>query len=248
MKILIVDDEPFALKLLTRQLATLGLTEVTACERAAGALVMLEGGEEGFDVVVCDLQMPEMDGVEFVRQLVRLDFAGGLVLVSGEDERILQTAEKLSRAHRLNVLGALHKPVSPEQLRRILEKHASHPAKTPRATGKTYGPEELRRAIAGGELMNYYQPKVEIASGVVAGVETLVRWRHPQDGLVFPDQFIGAAEEHGLIDDLTHAVLRDALRQARSWQDAGLGLHVAVNISITAPAGIRPSGQSSRQA
>jgi len=66
----------------------------------------------------------------------------------------------------------------------------------------------------------------------VMGVETLVRWQHPRDGLVFPDQFIGLAEAHGLIDDLTSAVLIAAFAQARLWQDAGLMLQVSVNLSV----------------
>ena len=82
-------------------------------------------------------------------------------------------------------------------------------------------------AIANGELVNFYQPKVAVATGEVVGVETLVRWRHPRDGMVFPDQFIGVAEAHGLIDDLTRVVL-PALAQARFGQ-AGLALRVAVN-------------------
>lgn len=63
-------------------------------------------------------------------------------------------------------------------------------------------------------------------------METLVRWRHPQDGMVFPDQFIGVAEAHGLIDDLTRVVLTGALAQAKVWQDAGWVLRVAVNVSM----------------
>src|SRR5574340_839581 len=232
MKIVVVDDEPFVLKLLVHQLANLGFADVLPFERAQDALALLRAKTDAVDVIFCDLQMPEMDGVEFVRNLVRVGFTGGLVLVSGEDERILQTVEMLARGHRLRVLGALHKPVTPEQLRQMLARNslrvstASLPARDP------YGPEELQRAIAGAELVNYYQPKVELASGAVVGVETLVRWQHPEDGMVFPDQFIATAEEHGLIDDLTHAVLTSALSQARLWQDAGLGLHVAVNVSM----------------
>lgn len=95
-----------------------------------------------------------------------------------------------------------------------------------------YGADRVRAAIANGELINYYQPKVAVGSGAVVGVETLVRWRHPVDGLVFPDQFIGVAEAHGLIDDLTRVVLAAALAQARAWHDAGLALRVAVNLSM----------------
>lgn len=231
MKILVVDDDSFALKLLERQLAKLGLGEVVTCERAETALAALEADDPAFGLILCDLQMPGMDGVEFIRQLVRIGYTGGLVLVSGEDNRILQTAEKLSKAHRLDVLGSLRKPVSPEQLKQVLENHPARLAISDDAR-KAYAPEELRHAIASGELVNYYQPKVDIPSGRVVGVETLVRWRHVEDDLVFPDQFISTAEEHGLIDQLTRTVLAAALRQARVWLDSGLNLRVAVNVSM----------------
>jgi EAL domain-containing protein (putative c-di-GMP-specific phosphodiesterase class I) len=233
MKILVVDDEPFVLKLLVRQLENLGYTEVVPHNRAQDALALLGIEAESVGLIFCDLQMPEMDGVEFVRQLVSIGYAGGLVLVSGEDERILQAAENLARAHKLDVLGALQKPVSSEQLQTVLESNLFRSATSPaRAPQKKYDPEAVRRAIAEGELINDYQPKVGFASGVVAGVETLVRWKHPRDGLVFPDQFVPVAEEHGLIDDLTRVVLGAALRQARLWQYMGITLPVAVNISM----------------
>lgn len=232
MKILIVDDEPFVLKLLAHQLANLGFDDVTSCTRAHDALALLETGSDAIGFVFCDLNMPEMDGVEFVRHLVRVGYAGGLALVSGEDKRILQTAEKLAKAHKLQMLGALRKPVSPEQLRELLERKFFRAAAARGAERKVHGSDALRQAIANGELENHYQPKVEFASGALTGVETLVRWRHPADGLVFPDQFITTAEDHGLIDELTRAVLAAALRQARLWRDAGLRLRVAVNVSM----------------
>lgn len=231
MKVLLVDDDRFALKLLTRLLANYGFGNIVTHEHAADAVALLEFDNQAFDLILCDLQMPGMDGVEFIRQLVRIRYAGGLVLVSGEDTRILQTAEKLSKAHRLNVLGALKKPVSPEQLQQVLKNHHLPAAMWP-AASKTYAREALSQAITGDELVNYYQPKVDLVSGSVTGVETLVRWRHPVDGLVYPGQFIGMAEETGLIDDLTRIVLSGALRQARIWQDAGLHLCVAVNVSM----------------
>lgn len=232
MRILLVDDEPFMLKLLANQLARLGCDDVVAFEHAEDALVELKRDAAAVSLVLCDLQMPNMDGVELLRHLARLGYEGGLVLVSGEDRRILRTVQNLATAHGLNVVGCLHKPVSLEQLQQVLAGTISRSATAVRASRKSYDAEELRRAIAGGELVNHYQPKVEIATGSVAGVETLVRWRHPQDGMVYPDQFISTAEQHGLIHDLTRAVLTDALRQARVWHDMGLDLHVAVNVSM----------------
>ena len=90
---------------------------------------------------------------------------------------------------------------------------------------------DLRRALVAGEFVLHYQPKVDFASGSVAGVEALVRWQHPERGLLFPDEFIPFAERNGLIKLLTQTVLRSALGQCCAWLATGLRLPVAVNIS-----------------
>lgn len=235
LRVLAVDDEAFQLKLLGRQLATLGVEDVAVHQIGQAALRAIAAASPPVDLVFCDLQMPSMDGVEFVRHLGQLRFAGAVVLVSGEDGRILQTAERLARSHGLRVVGALAKPVRPDQLRAVVNTVRHGLAAVPQTTLRRYDAEAVREAIDLGHLVNHYQPKVELATGRVVGVETLVRWRHPRDGLVYPDQFISAAEEGGLIDDLTRAVLagpQGALMQARRWADAGHPLQVAVNISM----------------
>ena len=230
--ILLLDDEPFMSKLMSRLLANLGFSQVQCCESGRAALAWLEHAGEPPALILLDLNMPEMDGLEFVRHLVERHYTGTIILVSGEDERMLQAAEKLVQAHQISVLGHLRKPVQPEALSALLNKWSrAAPARLGTAK-KVYGADELRAAIDNGELVNYYQPKVAVATGEVVGVETLVRWRHPQDGLVFPDQFIDVAETHGLIDDLTRVVLTGALAQAKRWQDAGWALRVAVNVSM----------------
>lgn len=230
--ILVVDDEPFVLKVLVRQLTQLGFDEVLSCEHAQDALAILKERSEGVDVIFTDLQMPEMDGVEFVRQLTAIGYRGELVLVSGEDPRILRSAQKLAQAHGLHVLGTLLKPATRQQLRERLDLPApAMPPSVESATG-TYRPEELRAAIAAGELVNYYQPQVEIATGELVGVEALVRWQHCRDGIVGAERFIGLAEEYGLVEDLTRAVLPAALKQAAAWQDLVGGMRMSVNLSM----------------
>jgi len=90
---------------------------------------------------------------------------------------------------------------------------------------------DLRRAIAGHELLLHYQPKVSAVSGTLHGVEALVRWRHPTRGLLHPDAFVPIAETTAVIHALTVEVLRIALAQARTWLDLGWVVPVAVNIS-----------------
>ncbi len=90
----------------------------------------------------------------------------------------------------------------------------------------------LRRALERQEFMLHYQPKINLESGTISGVEALVRWQHPQRGLILPEQFVWIAEDCGLIVPIGAWVLREACRQAQTWQDAGLPpIPVAVNIS-----------------
>lgn len=232
IRILALDDEPLMLKLLVRVLANLGFTSVATCDNGRAALERVDSPDVCPDVILLDLNMPEMDGVEFVRHLVERRYGGSLILVSGEDERMLQAAEKLVQAHNIPVLGYLHKPVTPKELKALLEKWTPPSQSKPQAAWKAYGADEVHAAIANGELLNYYQPKVELATGRVVGVETLVRWRHVVDGIVPPGQFISVAEAHGLIDNLTRVVLDNALAQAGVWQKMGLELRVAINVAM----------------
>ena len=230
-KVLLIDDEPFALKLLEHQLSNLGLNEIQTFNKAPDALNALETQPGNVDLIFCDLQMPEMDGVEFVRHLARIGYSGALVLISGHNLRVLQTAQRLAEAQHINILGVINKPPNPEQLLDCLDTPSSSTSSRP-GTQNPVEPADIERAIKIGELINYYQPKVAMRTGELVGVEALARWRRPSDGLVYPDQFISVAEDSGLMDALTQNVLKRALQQTRLWLDQGLDLHIAVNVSM----------------
>ena len=228
---LIVDDESFMRTLIGRVLKGLGAQNVADCEDGQSALDHLSNTPA--DVVLCDLNMPGMDGIEFLRHLTETDFSGAVILISGEDPRVLDTVRNLAEAHDLTVLGALSKPITPDGLKSLLDKFEDG------GSGRSaYGPvdnldvDELRAGIEGGELEVFYQPKVAVSDKRVIGVESLVRWRHKERGLIPPVAFIPVAEEHGLIDALTDAVLAKATQQGGKWLAAGRDIKVAVNISV----------------
>ena len=256
LKVLLLDDEPFMLMLLGEILSNLGFTQVTACESGREALECLDLPNDAPDLILLDINMPEMDGIEFVRHLAERHYPGSLILVSGEDERMRQTVEKLMQVHKITVLGHLQKPVNSDELSRLLAKWTPPWLNEPAPLQKTYNAQEVKAAIVNKELLNYYQPQVDVATGKVVGVEALVRWQHPQDGIVFPEQFIHIAEEFGLIDDLTKIVVEAAFAQTRIWKNHTLDLRVSVNLSMdslaalefvdylteaVAAAGIKPS-------
>lgn len=232
MKVLVVDDDPIALTIILDALRQLGFDDVTPCTSGLAALDELADRSAGFDLLISDLQMPDFDGVQLIRHLVEVDFSKELILISGEDGRILRSAIGLARSQGLNVLGSLAKPLSLCDFRGLLG-GGNRP--TRRASGgalpRAYEPSAIDRGLDADEMLNHYQPQVELSTGRLRGAEALVRWSHPKDGIVPPDQFVGVAEEHGLIDKLTWQVVAHALRDLSEWRRRGLNIGVSVNIS-----------------
>jgi diguanylate cyclase len=105
------------------------------------------------------------------------------------------------------------------------------PLADPHSRSRLGAATELKRAIAAGDILCHYQPQVDVATGVPVGVEALVRWSDPRRGLVPPEEFLGLAEQTGLMPGLSDAVLRSALADARTWRRSTPHLRVAVNLS-----------------
>jgi EAL domain-containing protein (putative c-di-GMP-specific phosphodiesterase class I) len=176
-------------------------------------------------LVVLDLKMPGMDGVEVIRNLARLAIDTGVLLVSGMDQRVLVSARQVGESLGLKMLGFLQKPILLEDLEALLQTQLDSEARL-RA-------DDLRRGIDEMELVVHYLPKLVREGGVwqIRTAEALVRWQHPRLGLLYPGQFLALAEGNDMIVAITDFVLSDAVRQAGLWRGHGHSLGVAVNLS-----------------
>jgi EAL domain-containing protein (putative c-di-GMP-specific phosphodiesterase class I)/CheY-like chemotaxis protein len=230
--ILLVDDDPFLLGMQARVLRSMGYPMIGTAGSADAALSLLLNDPQAVDVILCDLNMPGTDGIEFLRKLNASAFCGSVILLSGEGPRIMHSVQKLMTGSRIVILGALEKPASRAALRALLDSWVLPQAAAPVAAPPIFTSAELHAANRHGQWVLHYQPKVALATGTLAGMEALVRWNHPEQGLVHPGRFIGLAQECGAIHALTEWVLHDALRQLARWHAQGLTIHMAVNVSI----------------
>ena len=188
---------------------------------------------ENIDVVVLDLFVPEIDGVEIIRILAEIDCNAGIILMTGKDANVLQSAMLLAQSRGLNIIGTLNKPFQREELQSLLNK-TNATSKTPcnKTKRNLLTVEELHQAIANREVFPYYQPKVKIDTGKPVGFEALARWQHPTKGMISPGEFIPLFEQYGLITDLTTLILDQTFKQSCTWAEAGLQPNIAVNMSI----------------
>ena len=230
--VLIVDDDFIMHRVTTTMLNDLGINKVLNALSAPKALEIMAGHPEEIELVICDLSMPGMDGIEFMRHLASQNFQNSLILTSGEGIRILRTVEKLAVEHDLHILGVIEKPVTPAKLNEKLEAFDQVTSEGTKILAEVFGLDELVQALEKDQFDVYFQPKVDSKSKQAVGVEALVRWNHPQRGLIRPDAFIAIAEEYGLINQLTEVVCAKSINYASMAQANGIYLNIAINISV----------------
>jgi EAL domain-containing protein (putative c-di-GMP-specific phosphodiesterase class I)/FixJ family two-component response regulator len=229
--VIIVDDDVFTNKVICTQLGKLGFSDLQGFTDPLKALDFLRANIDRIGLIVCDLQMPTLDGIEFVREVAHEGYTGQVILVSGEDPRLLRSAQRLVEAMGLSTLGAIQKPVKLDTLTSIFEKALAVKKVT---SSQVFGVEDVRRAFANNELINYYQPKVDLLTGLVVGAEALIRWAHPEHGVVFPGAFLPALEEGGFDDELLMHVLTGTtgvLQLLRDTKTEQPDFKVAVNLT-----------------
>lgn len=233
LRTLLVDDDSFMLELLEEMLRDMGFSDIVTASDGKHALTIMDSNSQPMQLLICDLNMPGMDGIEFFRHLAEREFDGWMIISSGSDTRLLKTVGSLIKAHHMRFLGSLHKPIEPLQLFATLMKLVEariNPESE--ADVELLSAEAVRAGLAAGYIETYFQPKIAATNKRVVGVECLARWHEPGKHIILPSAFISVAEEHGLIDDLTTIVFGQAMQHLGEWTRQGHDLNMSVNISM----------------
>jgi len=173
--------------------------------------------------LVVDLVVAGTDGVEILHHLAAKAFRGKVLLTSALDARVTSAARRLGGELGLDVVASLNRPVGDNQLRAVLEQYRLAPEMV---TG-----EALAEALERGDIVPFYQPKIDLRTCRPVAFEALARWRHPSLGTVMPDEFIPLAEAMGTIDGLGRRLFVEVVGQLKRWREQGIDMQAAINIS-----------------
>ena len=234
LNFLVIEDNDFQRQLVMNMLRSLGATEVCEASNGRQALEMVKAANaRPVDIAFCDLNMPEMDGMEFIRHLGCENGAVSICILSMLDRTLLASVEKMSQAYGINLLGVVRKPITLVQLEALISQYSRLESKPQRATAAaSFSLEEILQGVREKQFEPFFQPKVELKTGRLIGAEALARWIHPQRGVIAPYAFIPLLEQNGSIDELTFLMLEKTVDACRLLHEKCHKISVSVNLSL----------------
>lgn len=223
-RLLVIDDEADICELIADVAETRGFETKTVSnpDEVEGLLSSFKP-----NAIMLDLMMPGTDGVELLRNFGDSIKGCAVVLMSGHDARVLNSARRLGSAHGINVIGTQEKPIDITALRTTLDMLASAGSA---AEDKKVNVDS--KTLKAEEILLYYQPIVDIETGRIKGVEGLARWKHPTQGIVTPDHFIDKLDTKAM-DELCAEVMQQSTRDLASVHKAGFALSMSINMTAS---------------
>jgi EAL domain-containing protein (putative c-di-GMP-specific phosphodiesterase class I)/CheY-like chemotaxis protein len=236
LRFLIVEDQGFQRWAVGHALEKLGARTILNAGDGLTALEIYKSVSPPVDVIITDLNMPGMDGMEFIRHVGEFGAPVALIVATDQERSLLSSVETMARAYGVNLLEGIKKPVTAKKLAAALSLYKTAPASAPPAksmAGTGFTLEEIVAGIDNDEFEPFFQPKIDLATRGIQGVEALARWRHPIHGVVNPAHFIPVLETSWQIDPFTIIMLRKALVCCRTWRVGGTEAGVSLNLSLT---------------
>lgn len=231
-RILVVEESPQHLSTTMQMFACQGQHHVEGYIDGAKALQRL--GECAFDLIVTGLNVAGVDGIQIIQSLPTSPFAPALVVTSAASEPILVGARKVAESRGIAVMATLPKPLAQDAVNAALDTYIgsvkrAHPVRS--GNIPDFQRDTLISAMENGEMQAWFQPKYALAENLGHAAEALVRWEHPEFGLLLPGAFMPDIEREGLEAHLLQTMLAQTLAAQRQWSASGHDIAVSVNLT-----------------
>jgi EAL domain-containing protein (putative c-di-GMP-specific phosphodiesterase class I)/FixJ family two-component response regulator len=234
LRFLVVEDHGFQRWAVEHLLKKLGATQIFSAQDGKEALDILRTVHPPVDIVVTDLNMPGMDGIEFIRHVALTGMACALVVVSEQDPSLVASVASMTESYGGILLQSFQKPLTAAKLTSAIARYRKPSAiAEPVVQERSYTASQVDAAVRNGEIEPFFQAKVDLVSGELKGVEALARWRNPDHGIVMPGAFLPLLESQGVLDEMTMRILQQATTACRAWRARGSRATVSVNLSPT---------------
>lgn len=232
LRVLVLEDHTFQRSVAVSMLKHLGCGEVMEAVDGAQALALLDTFGP-VDIALCDLQMEGMDGLEFIQRIGASGQVRSIIISSTLSADLRRAVRQMVSLLGLEFLGDVGKPLHTEALGKLLSKQLNAcPVSASRVAVATdpASESEVRRALATQQLKAFYQPKFNLQTGDVCGVEVLARWLDPRKGVISPAAFLPTLERCGLMDQWLYAQIDQALHVQAQARLQGSALNMAFNL------------------
>ncbi|WP_028451553.1 EAL domain-containing response regulator [Chitinilyticum aquatile] len=227
-KVYIVDDSSVQRAHAASLCQELGLDVIALASDGLEALLALKSGAVKPDLLLLDLEMPGLDGIGLLHELVRLKLPMRVVVMSTRENPLLAAVEQMGKESALQILAALQKPVSARRLQEVLEARAVAPATE--EIRPDFSAAEFSAALAGGQIRMRYLPRVHLGNGLIQGLDVQPCWQHPEHGLLLARQFMPLLPDSIRDDDLYRFLLDTVLQRAQHWLQRGLKLGIVLRL------------------
>ncbi len=229
---LVAEADPAQRTALVDMLGNLGASQVTEVPDGHTALRCFQDSfTPTVNVAIIDLGLPGMDGLELIRELASMSCRARLIVVGSQPNNLMFSVETMAQAYGFDLLGAVSKPVSPARLEALLEHYLPPRAASTLVQRPGFTFSEVGMGMQAGQFEPFFQPKIELETGQVKGLEAFARWRHPEHGVLEPSAFIDALEQNNRIDFLDWSMIEKSVERCRQFHDQGFPISISINLA-----------------
>lgn len=229
---LVAEADPAQRLTLVDMLGALGASQVTEVPDGHTALRCFQDSfTPTVSVAIIDLGLPGMDGLELIRTLAAMNCRARLIVVGAQPANLMFSVETMAQAYGFDLLGTMTKPVSAARLASLLENYTPPALAANAPKGPSFTFSEVGIGLQARQFEPFFQPKIELETGQVKGLEAFARWRHPEHGILGPSAFIDALEQNNRIDFLDWSMIEKSVEHCRRFHDQGIPISISINLA-----------------